>query len=78
MFNPNMMNMGNLMNMLGGAANMQQQFNQFRGQLQGNPQQQAMQAQNIMQNAMNLGQINQNQLSQLFQIAQQFSQMMPR
>lgn len=78
MFNPNMMNMNNFMNSLGGAMNVMQQFNQFRGQLQGNPQQQSMQAQNIMQNAVNSGQINQNQLSQLFQLAQQLSQIMPR
>ena len=79
MFNQmNMMNLNNLMNSMGGVMGLMQQCNQFRNQLSGSPQQQATQAQNIMQNALNTGRINQNQLSQLFQLAQQINQMMPR
>lgn len=72
------MNVNGLMSSMGGAMNMMQQFNQFRQQLQGNPQQQSQQAQFIIQNALNSGQMNQNQFSQLLQMAQQLSRYMPR
>ena len=77
MFNPNFMNANSFVNSFGGVMNMMQQFNQIRGQLQGTPQQQAMQAQNIMQSALNNGQISQDQFTKIYQMAQQLSQMMP-
>lgn len=55
---------GNMMNMI-------QQFYQFRNSFQGNPQQK-------VQELLNSGQMSQNQLSQLMQMAQQFRAMMPK
>lgn len=53
----------------GNAMQMMQQFNQFRQQFQGDPQKQ-------VQQLMDSGQMNQNQFNQLYQMAQQFRQMM--
>lgn len=53
----------------GNAMQMMQQFNQFRQQFTGDPQKQ-------VQQLMDSGQMNQNQFNQLYQMAQQFRQMM--
>lgn len=73
----NQTNINNLVNSFGGMMNMMQFYNQMRSQLSGNPAQQAQQAQNIIQNALNTGKINQNQFQQIYQLAQQLSQIMP-
>lgn len=73
----NQMNINNLVNSFGGMMNMMQYYNQIRNQLSGNPTQQAQQAQSIMQNALDTGKINQNQFQQIYQLAQQLSQLMP-
>ncbi len=75
MVNPSM---NNFLNTFGGMASLMQQFNSFKNGLPGNPSTYNQQCQQQVQNMLNSGQMNQNQFQQVFQLAQQLSQMMPR
>lgn len=58
----------NLFNNLGNMVN---SFNQFKSTFSGDPKQQ-------VQELLNSGKMNQNQLNQLMQLARQFQQLMPK
>ena len=62
---PNGMMYGNSFGPFGNMMNMIQQFNQFRSNFQGNPQQK-------VQELLNSGQMSQQQFNQLSQMAQVF------
>ena len=60
---------GNNMPMPGGIGNLVQQFNQFRANFQGNPQQQ-------VQQLLSSGKMSQEQFNQLAGLANQFQQLL--